>query len=95
MLLALKLLVENSGRATPPGSKETLQKSLLSEALVEFLVSCSGPARGAGYGEDGEEMEPVWPEAVSMLQMREATDAIVPPKKTREEKTRNTLTDHV
>ena len=32
VLLALKLLVENSGRATPPGSKETMQKSLLSEA---------------------------------------------------------------
>ena len=31
VLLALKLLVENSGRATPPGSKETMQKSLLSE----------------------------------------------------------------
>ena len=77
MLLALKLLVENSGRATTPGSKETLQKSLLSEALVEFLVSCSGPARGAGYGDEGEEMVPVWPEAVSMLQMREATDAML------------------
>jgi hypothetical protein len=38
VLLALKLLVENSGRATPAGSKETMQKSLLSEVRVRVRV---------------------------------------------------------
>ena len=48
-------------------AKEGLQKTLLSESLVGFIVACSGPARGAPE-DDGSEVVPIWPEAVSMLQ---------------------------
>ena len=73
--IALLLLVQNSRREIPESaSAEREQKAQLSAALTNFLQSCSGPAEGQEANGDAP---PVWPQAVSILQMRDATQAMV------------------
>jgi len=70
VLLALELLVENTQREMPSvESEEAEQKARLSLALTDFLIACSGPAEG----QDPDTSPPIWPQAVSVLQMRDAT----------------------
>jgi hypothetical protein len=81
--IALLLLVQNSRREIPESaSAEREQKAKLSEALTNFLQSCSGPAEGM---EGNADAPPVWPQAVSILQMRDATNAMVEVMKNEEE----------
>lgn len=49
------------------------QKAALSRALMAFLQACSGPVEGC---EDEHDAPLVWPQAVSILRMREATLAM-------------------
>ena len=80
--IALRLLVQNSRREIPMSeSAEREQKSKLSQALTSFLQSCSGPAEGG----EGTNPPPVWPQAVSILQMRDATEAMVQVMKNEED----------
>lgn len=75
VLLALSLLVENSRREIPEfATAEREQKSALSSALTAFLIACSGPAEGLDAEPD---VPPVWPQAVSVLQMRDATQSML------------------
>jgi hypothetical protein len=73
--IALLLLVQNSRREIPESaSAEREQKAQLSQALTTFLQACSGPAEGHDNDSDAPA---VWPQAVSILQMRDATQAMV------------------
>lgn len=79
--IALLLLVQNSRREIPASeSAEREQKSKLSMALTSFLQACSGPAEGL---ENNPDAAKVWPQAVSILQMRDATQARRRPPTTR------------
>jgi len=72
---ALDLLVDNSAREIPPSaSAERAQKAQLSTALTNFLQACSGPDNEHGHRPDAP---PVWPQAVSVLQMRDATQSMI------------------
>lgn len=66
-----RLLVQNSRREIPQSeSAEREQKAKLSQALTNFLQACSGPAEGQEHVPDAMH---VWAQAVSILQMRDAT----------------------
>lgn len=73
--IAMQLLRQNSAREIPQSAgDEREQKGKLSQALTYFLQSCSGPAEGREHEQDPP---PVWPQAVSVMQMREMTQSML------------------
>ena len=69
--IAMQLLRQNSARDIPQSAgSEREQKAQLSHALTWFLQACSGPAEGSEHEQDAPN---IWPQAVSVLQMREMT----------------------
>lgn len=81
---ALNLLVDNTKREIPSSaSAERTQKGLLSAALTSFLQACSGP--DSEHDAADVDAPRVWPQAVSVLQMRDATQSMVEVMKNEEQ----------
>ena len=74
--IAISLLVDNTKREIPQSaSAERTQKARLSTAITHFLQACSGP--DSDYDADDQDAPRVWLQAVSVLQMRDATNSMV------------------
>jgi hypothetical protein len=74
--VAISLLVDNTKREIPQSaSAERAQKARLSTAITHFLQACSGP--DSDYDADDQDAPRVWLQAVSVLQMRDATNSMV------------------